>query len=94
MGHEILFTERQKFKQWWIWIILLGINGLFIFGVFRQVIDGQQFRNKPMSNTKLSITIGLMFLFTLVFMTFRLDTIIRNIKKQVQQHIEKWLSGF
>lgn len=78
MTNEILFTERQKFKQWWLWLLLLGINGLLLFGVFKQVIGGQQFGDKPMSNAGLLATTGLMILLTLLFVNFRLDT---NIKK-------------
>lgn len=25
-----LFTERQKFNQWWLWLILIGMNGLVV----------------------------------------------------------------
>jgi hypothetical protein len=53
MDNDILFAERQKFKQWWLWVILLGVNGLLLFGVFKQVINGQQFGDKPMSNLDL-----------------------------------------
>ena len=38
MDKEVLFTERQRFKQWWLWLILLGVNGLFLFGVSRPKI--------------------------------------------------------
>ena len=78
MANEILFTERQRFKQWWLWLILLGINGLFLFGVFKQVIAGQQFGDKPMSNTGLLITAGLTILLTILFLNFRLDTLIKK----------------
>ena len=78
MDNEILFTERQRFKQWWLWLILLGTNGLFLFGVYKQVIGGQQFGNKPMSNTGLLISTGLTILLTLLFVSFRLDTQIRK----------------
>lgn len=70
MDDEILFTEKQRFKQWWLWIILIGINVLFLFGVFKQVIVGQQFGNKPMSNSGLIITALLTMLFTLLFLNF------------------------
>ena len=53
MDKEVLFTERQRFKQWWLWLILLGVNGLFLFGVFKQVIGGQQFGDKPMSRPEI-----------------------------------------
>lgn len=78
METEILFKERQKFKQWWLWVILLGVNGLFLFGVFRQVAGGHQFGNKPMSNAGLLIAAGLMMVFTIVFAIFRLDTQIKK----------------
>jgi hypothetical protein len=78
MDNEILFTESQKFKQWWLWMILLGINGLFLFGVYKQVIGGQQFGDKPISNTGLLITTGLTLLLTFLFINFRLDTIIKK----------------
>lgn len=78
MDKETLFTERQRFKQWWLWLILVGINGLFLFGVFKQVIGGQQFGDKPMSNTGLLIATGLTFALTLLFINFRLDTIIKK----------------
>jgi len=77
MANEILFTERQKFKQWWLWLILLGINGLFLFGVFKQVIGGQQFGDKPMSNAGLLIATGLTIALTLLFVNFRLDTTVK-----------------
>ena len=78
MDNEILFAESQRFKQWWLWIILIGINVLFIFGVFQQVIGGHQFGNKPMSNSGLIITTVLTLLFTLLFLNFRLETIIKR----------------
>lgn len=78
MANEILFTERQRFKQWWLWLILLGINSLFLFGVCRQVIGGQQFGDKPMSNTGLLITAVLTIFLTILFLNFRLDTLIKK----------------
>lgn len=78
MNNEVLFKESQKFKQWWLWLILFGINGLFLFGVFKQVIGGQQFGDKPMSNTGLIIVTALSFLLTLFFLNLRLDTKIKE----------------
>ncbi|MBC7846196.1 MAG: hypothetical protein H7Y10_06865 [Flavobacterium sp.] len=78
MNNEILYTERQKFKQWWLWFILLGINGLFLFGVFKQIIGGQQFGDKPMSNLELLIATGSTIILTILFVNFRLDTAIKK----------------
>jgi len=77
MNNENLFTERQRFKQLWLWVILLGITGLFLFGVVKQVIYGQQFGDKPMSNTGLLISTMLFSLFTILFLLYRLDTVIK-----------------
>ncbi|WP_207533233.1 hypothetical protein [Desertivirga arenae] len=78
MNKEVLFTERQRFNQWWLWLILLGINGLFIFGVYKQVLGGQQFGDKPMSNEGLLFATGLTIMLTVLFINFRLETQIKR----------------
>lgn len=78
MEKETLFTETQKFSQWWLWLILLGINGLFIFGVVKQVFGGQQFGDDPMSDTGLLIVTGFTLLLTITFFYTRLDTVIKR----------------
>jgi hypothetical protein len=78
MDNKILFTERQKFKQWWLWVILLGVNGLFLFGVVKQVIGGQPFGDHPMSNRGLLLTEGLTLAGTILFTSFRLETQIKK----------------
>ena len=59
-------------------MILLEINGLFLFGVYKQVIGGQKFDDKLMSNIGLLIAIGRTLLFTFLFISFPLDTIIKK----------------
>lgn len=78
MNPKTLFTERQKFKQWWLWLILLGINGIFFFGVYKQVIGKEQFGDNPMSNTGLLFATGVTLLISLVIINCRLDTIIKE----------------
>lgn len=78
MDNEILFSERQKFKQWWLWLILLGCNGLFLFGIFKQVMGGQQLGDKPMNDLGLLIAIGITIILTIYFVIIRLDTIIKK----------------
>jgi hypothetical protein len=78
MENEVIFSETQRFKQWWLWLILLGINGLFLFGVYKQVIDEEQFGDKPMSNSGLLISTGITILITLFVVNFRLDTVIKK----------------
>lgn len=78
MNNEILFTERQKFNQWWLLLILLAINGLLIFGVCKQVLSGHQFGSKPMSNTALLATTAAVIIFTILFISLRLETRIKG----------------
>lgn len=78
MNKEILFRETQKFRQWWLWLILMGINGLFLFGVFMQVIGEQKFGDKPMSDSQLIIATIFTIILTLLFASIRLETIIKN----------------
>jgi hypothetical protein len=63
MDQEIVLTERQKFNQWWLWLILAGINGMFLFGLIKQLIFGLQFGDNPLGNAGL-------ILLTLTFIAF------------------------
>lgn len=78
MNNENLFSETQRFKQWWLWILLIGINGLMIYGVFTQVINGHTFGEKPASNSQLLIGAALSLLISIFVLSFRLDTQIKT----------------
>lgn len=58
------FYEVQKFRQAWIWILMISLGlmtiGLFGYGCYKQIILGEKFGNHPMTDT------GLMIAFTLV----------------------------
>ncbi|PKL36759.1 hypothetical protein CVV38_02565 [Candidatus Peregrinibacteria bacterium HGW-Peregrinibacteria-1] len=74
MNQEIVFSETQKFKQPWIWIILLGLNGLIIYSIIQQAVYGNPIGNNPMSTSGLFITLALMLLLTALFVAFKLET--------------------
>src|SRR5699024_12086692 len=78
MENETLFVERQKFRQWWLWLVLLGVNVLFIYGAFQQIVLGQQFGGKPMSDSGLLISAGLTVLVTSLIVNSRLETKIKE----------------
>ncbi len=78
MTIEKLFFERQHFRQIWLWLLLIVLNGLFIYGLVRQVMFGQIFGDKPMGNIGLIITTVSFLLFTLLFWLLRLDTEIKS----------------
>jgi hypothetical protein len=78
MSNTALFTEKQRFPA--IWIILLGLlfNGIFLYGIYVQVICGHPFGSKPMPNIGLFIGLAVMILFTLLFFSFKLETEIKE----------------
>ena len=78
MPSEILFSEKQRFTQWWLWILLLGINGLLLAGLFYQIGTGRHFGSKPVSNTALLLVAGSTLLLTALFLSFRLETVLKT----------------
>lgn len=77
MSSNILFSETQKFNQWWIKLILLPINALFIYGFYQQIVLKQPFGDKPMSDIGIIIFTILVLLFTLLFLNLKLVTTIK-----------------
>ena len=84
MESEILFTESQKFEQPWIWIILLGVNGLLIFAIIKLVFDGQQFGNNSLNNFVLITAFVITMSLTVLIFSLRLDTHLRKDGVYVQ----------
>ena len=78
MNSEIVFSETQRFKQWWLWLIILSVNGLILFGLYQQLVVGKQFGDKPMSNAGLIIISALVLLSSFSFFFLRLRTEIRK----------------
>ena len=78
MDDEILFSETQRFKQWWLWILLIGSDLFILYGVYKQVIKGNTFGSKPASNTELLIIAFVTLVFTILFLIIRLETQIRK----------------
>ena len=53
------FKESQKFTQWWLWLIILSINILPLFGIYKQIILGEPFGDKPVSDVGLFLLLVL-----------------------------------
>lgn len=78
MEKNILFKERQRFNQWWLWLLLLALDGFFLYAVYTQRIKGIPFGAKPMSDNGLLVPTSIVLLVTLLFLLSRLDTEIRE----------------
>ena len=75
--NDILFYEKQQFRQWWIWLILVVLNAPFVAGVIKQIGWGQPFGDNPMTNTQLICATVTIALVTIFVITIRLETIIK-----------------
>ena len=68
------YKEVQRFTQWWIWILLLGLTLIPVYGVIQQLIGGKPMGDHPMSDTGLIIFLLLMLAFDYFFWMIRLIT--------------------
>ena len=76
MTKEPLFKEEQKFTQWWLWLFFLGVTLIPVYGVWQQVIMGETFGDKPMSDTGLIVSTVLFLLLLILFRQVKLTTVI------------------
>lgn len=41
------FVEEQRFRQWWLWLIIAAPVAVAWYGFWRQIIQGESFGNHP-----------------------------------------------
>ena len=73
MNNKIEFKEKQKFTQWWIWLILIGLGAIAVYGFIQQIVFGVEFGNKPMSNV--GIIIFTLFVFGFIYFNWYITLI-------------------
>jgi hypothetical protein len=73
MNIKIEFKEKQKFTQWWIWLILIGLGAIAVYGFIQQIVFGVEFGNKPMSNV--GIIIFTLFVFGFIYFNWYMTLI-------------------
>ena len=74
---DLIFSEEQKFSQWWMWIFISIPFAIGLFGSYKQLIRGEVFGDRPMSDLGLIIFtligLGLIIFFWSHKLTTRLD---------------------
>jgi hypothetical protein len=54
------FREEQRFRQWWLWVLLIGMAGLVLVlfgaGLYQQLVLGRPWGDHPMSDRALIAT--------------------------------------
>jgi hypothetical protein len=78
MNQPLLFHEQQKFNQWWIWLIIIGMNILPVYGIYQQIFLGQTFGSKPMSNAGWLLFEAFVLIISLFITSLRLVTLIKQ----------------
>lgn len=69
-----LFKEKQRFTQWWLWLILIPIVILPVVGIVQQLILGEEFGDNPMSDLGLILFAVFVFALLGLFLMMRLKT--------------------
>jgi len=84
--NEVLFREVQRFHQPWLWVLVivgaLALIGLFGYGMVQQLVFGEPWGDRPMSDTALAVTGTLMILLEIgivaLFAAMKLVTEVRS----------------
>lgn len=76
--NEMLFYEKQRFTQPWLWIILGSVNALFLYGFLVQVVMGKPFGDKPAPDLVLIIVLLFLFCLTFVMLISRVETVLEK----------------
>jgi len=78
MEKKILFTETQQFRQWWVWLMMLALNGFFVYGIYQQVVLKVPFGDNPASDEGLYIGFAIILAITLLFWVMKLQTQVKE----------------
>jgi hypothetical protein len=71
---KIEFKEEQSFTQWWLWLFLSGIGALPCYGIYKQLILGEKFGDKPMPDFGLILFSVFIYAILALFWRMRLKT--------------------
>ena len=74
MDKQVLFKETQRFRQPWLWAILLGVDALTILVCVHQIVTDTYSTINPST----IIALVLVILVTVIIAIIRLDTIINQ----------------
>lgn len=83
---EVLFVERQQFRQPWLWMLLGGVAllqiGIFTWAIIQQIVLGHPWGNHPTSDAGLigiaALVLPISILLPLLFYYSGLTTTVRR----------------
>lgn len=83
---KLLFSESQRFTQWWVWIFVLLPFAIGAYGLYQQVLLATPFGNKPLSNTGLYVMTGIGLLLAVFVRYNQLNTRIYTDRIEIQYY--------
>ncbi len=78
MGNDCIFYEKQRFNQFWLWFLFIGMIALFIYGSVSQILYNKPFGSHPVSDGRLLVITVLLLVCALLFRIFKLETQIKK----------------
>jgi hypothetical protein len=74
MKNEVLFVEQQRLRQWWVWALLIAINGGLLFECFRYWQSYSEEIDPSGLDTSLLVAAALSLLVSFSILAMRLET--------------------
>src|SRR5690606_39108425 len=71
-----LFTESQRFNQWWVWLIVILSCGVPFIIFVQQIVLGKTVGDHPMSDSAVILSLIIPVIFILLFYMMQLKTVI------------------
>ncbi len=75
---EVIYKEKQRFTQWWLWVILTGVTILTFYGAYVQLVEGRPWGNNPAPDGFLIGTVVFIILLDILMLSIRLELQISN----------------
>jgi len=72
---EVVFRERQRFTQPWVWVLLIGLSLMMWLGAWQQLVQGRPFGTNPAPDGMLVVFLAVFGVgFPLLFAWLHLET--------------------
>ena len=73
-----IFTEVQRFRQWWVWVLVLFASGIAWYGAIHQIVLKKPFGNNPAPDAVMIMIWGIFgVFFPVLFYSLKLYTEVR-----------------
>ncbi len=84
METNVLYFEKQRFTQFWLWLIIAVVNLSVAYGAYLQFTTAIDPSGRPMDMVGFYIGLGLALLVDLIFVLARLETQITKVGIEVR----------